>query len=184
MMSTAPHGWQPDSRLEDEARRLYGEMTGLTLEAQLFASTRMAGRTAGLFRPGAPPCIALSRRYLASCSAQERRDLLLHELAHYHLWRLGLRRAGHGPPFRALMRQWGFSRYPNADIMQALRRPDTSVRLLFVCPVGHEHWLRRRPKSQEISCGICSRRFDRSYLLRDTGVRRAAVQEPSHRSRS
>ena len=184
MMSTTPQGWQPDGQLQDEAASLYAAMTGLLLSAQLYISHRMAGRTAGLFHPGPPPRIALSQRYLESCSLEERRDLLLHELAHYHLWRLGLRREGHGPRFHAIMRQWGFSRYPNVDIMRELRGPDTSARLLFVCPSGHEHWLRRRPKSEDISCGICSRHFDRRYLLRDTGVRLAPVQEPPRRSRS
>ena len=185
MSRAVPRGWQEaPAALQEELAQLYAAMTGQVLGAEVWLSPRMAGRTAGAFHPGPPPRVALSRAYLARCSSQERRDLMLHELAHYHLWRLGLRRAGHGAEFRALMRRWGFGRYPNADILRGLRRPDASQGLLYVCPAGHEHWLRRRPKSRELSCGICSRRFDRRYLLRDTGVRREAAQEPSPRSRS
>ncbi len=184
MSRPVPRGWRRDQVLQRELADLYAARTGERLDAEGWLSPRMAARTAGVFQPGTPPRIALSQAYLALCSPRERQDLMLHELAHFHLWRSGLRRAGHGPPFAALMRQWGFARYPNAELLRRLRPADTAPRLLYVCPAGHEHWLRRPPKSRDISCGLCSRRFDRRYLLRDTGMRRAAWQEPPAESRS
>ncbi len=184
MSRPAPRGWRRDPDLQRELGDLYFARTGERLDAECWLSPRMAARTAGVFQPGEPARIALSQAYLALCSVRERLDLMLHELAHYHLWRHGQRRAGHGPAFAALMRAWGFVRYPNAEILRQLRRADTAPRLLYVCPAGHEHWLRRPPRSRDISCGLCSRRFDRRHLLRDTGVRRAAWQEPPQGSRS
>ncbi len=184
MTGSAPRGWRHDPGLETDAAELYRATTGQTLDAEVWLSPRMAGHTAGVFQGGPPPRIALSQAYLERCTLEERRDLMLHELAHYHLWRLGRRRAGHGAEFRTLMRTWRFSRYPNAEILQNLRRPDTVPRILYVCPAGHEHWLRPRSNGREISCGLCSRRFDRRHLLRDTGIQRIPGQEAPHRSRS
>ncbi len=184
MTAPAPRGWLRDFTLQAELAALYAARTSYEFQAEAWLSPRMAGRTAGVFQPGPPPRIGLSQAYLARCSPSERHDLMLHELAHYHLWRLGHRRAGHGPQFRALMRAWQFSRYPNAEILRGLCPRDAAPRLLYVCPVGHEHWLRRAPRAREVSCGLCSRTFDRRFLLRDTGVRRILTQEPPARSRS
>jgi predicted SprT family Zn-dependent metalloprotease len=184
MTAQAPRGWLRDDALRAELAALYAARTGQRLEAEAWLSPRMAGRTAGVFQPGPPPRIALSQAYLSRCSPLEREDLMLHELAHYHLWRLGLPRAGHGAPFRALMRAWQFSRYPSAEILRGLRPKDSSPRLLYVCPAGHEHWLRRPPKAREVSCGRCCRTFDRRFLLRDTGIRSVTTQERPAKSRS
>jgi predicted SprT family Zn-dependent metalloprotease len=184
MSATLPRGWRRDAMLQQEAADLYRARTGQALDAELCLSPRMAGRTAGVFRPGTPPRIALSRAYLELCDAAARRELILHELAHYHLWRQGLRRGGHGQPFRALMRAWGFGRYPDQDVLHRLRPVDLGPHLLYVCPNGHQHWLRRPPRSREVSCGLCSRRFDRRYLLRDTGVRQAPSQELFEKGRT
>lgn len=183
MTRPLPRGWREDDRLQQELAALYLAVAGAPLAARACLSSRMGARTAGAFHPGPPARIALSARYLQLCSPLERRDLMLHELAHYHLWRQGLARSGHGPAFHELMRVWGFSRYPSAEVLGRLRPPDTRPLLLFVCPAGHEHWLRRPPGRRLLSCGVCSRRFDRRHLLRDTGVRRLP-QEPARASRS
>ena len=169
-MSAAPRGWRPAANVAQELAALAQELGCPPVAAEVYLSPRMAARTAGAFHPGPPPRIAFSAGYLALCSPEERRDLMLHELAHYELWRRGFPRAGHGPLFRAMMREWGFSRRPSAAVLAELPHAPPG-RLLFVCPAGHEHWLRQAPR-RAVSCGLCSRRFDRRHLLRDTGVRR------------
>jgi predicted SprT family Zn-dependent metalloprotease len=133
----------------------------------------MAARTAGLYRErGGRHEIVLSERYLELATGAQRDDLIRHELAHYHLARLGFPRAGHGPRFRQLMQAWRFSRFPDARILQLIAAKQESLRHLYLCPSGHEHWLRRHPRRRAVSCGLCSPAFDGRYRLRYSGVSR------------
>ena len=168
-----PHGHEAAPDLTAQAHAIYRELTGLACLADVYLSARMGARTAGLYR-GADGThrIVLSRRYLARASQAQAEDLIRHELAHYHLAVTGHPRAGHGAPFRQLMRAWAFARFPDREILRAIAQEQPRLRHLYLCPAGHEHWLARHPGRRQLSCAICAPSFDRRHRLRFSGVSR------------
>jgi predicted SprT family Zn-dependent metalloprotease len=179
-LRSAPRGCEPAPDLTDELRALYRRLTGAECLADVYLSPRMGTRTAGQYRstPNGHQ-IVLSRRYLRLASRQQAEDLMLHELAHYHLAVTGHPYAGHGALFRALMRAWSFPRFPDREILRTIAGQTPRVRHLYLCPAGHEHWLSRHPRRRAVSCALCSPRYDRRYRLRYSGVseRRGPIQE-------
>lgn len=160
--------WREDPHLTELTRSLYWERIGQPFLGQVYYNPRYGSHTGGSALPGVPPeesVILVNPRYVdVSPHPQETlRDLLLHELAHYHLYTLGLIPHSHRHPlFRALMAEWGFSRYSDGQIMATLAPPP---RYRYRCPNGHEV-LRRRPYRTPHSCGQCTRRYNPAFPLR------------------
>lgn len=111
-------------------------------------------------------------RYLASrYDDDEIHQILLHEVAHA----LAGARAGHGPSWRAVARELGYVGKRLHDGAVA----DELAPWVGSCPRGHLHYRYRRPAKQ-LSCGRCSRRFSRDFLIewrhRDVTAARAAAR--------
>ncbi len=166
-----PRGCTPSPDLTAELRAIYRRLTGEECLVEVYLSARMATRTAGLYRkmPSGHQ-IVLSQRYLQLASQQQAEDLMRHELAHYHLAVTRRPGAGHGAPFRALMRAWSFSLFPDREILRSIARQTSRLRHLYLCPAGHEHWLARHPRRRALSCALCSPRYDRRHRLSYSGV--------------
>ncbi len=157
--------------LTAQAHAIYRSLTGEDCAAIVLRSARMRARTAGHYRcADGKHLIVLSARYLEQASSAQREDLLRHELAHYHLAEKGHPRAGHGPLFRALQREWGFERFPDRELMRRIAAASPRLRHLYLCPAGHEHWLTRHPGRKAVSCAICAQRYDRRHRLRYSGT--------------
>jgi predicted SprT family Zn-dependent metalloprotease len=100
--------------------------------------------------------ISVSKYLAARYSTDEVEQTLLHEIAHA----LAGPQAGHGDVWLVLARSIGYrgSRTHHGEIAQEV------ARWSGVCPNGHPTVRFRRPK-RDMSCGRCSRRFDRRYLI-------------------
>lgn len=163
--------WVEDPRLTELTRTLYRERSGSPFLGQVYYNPRFGARTGGRAHPGRRPdrleeaVILVNPRYVAASPDPNRtlQDLLLHELAHYHLYALGIVAHDHRHPlFLALMAEWGFSRYSDGEVLQTLKSPP---RYLYRCPSGHEY-PRQRPFRNRVSCGVCARGFNPAFLLR------------------
>lgn len=100
--------------------------------------------------------ITVSRHLAERFDDDEIHQTLLHEVAHA----LAGPGTGHGPEWRAIARDLGYvgGRTHSGPIA------DERARWSGRCPAGHEHVRFRRPASP-VSCGTCSRRFDRRHLI-------------------
>jgi len=100
--------------------------------------------------------ISLSSHLMPLWTEDQRRDTILHEIAHaltpgdHHgpAWRTMCRKIGANPD-----RTWG-------------RNGERSVELPWkgTCPNGHEHGMTRKPK-RDYCCMLCTRKFDSNYLI-------------------
>jgi predicted SprT family Zn-dependent metalloprotease len=100
--------------------------------------------------------ITVSRYFVAEYDDDEIHQVLLHEVAHA----LAGPRAGHGPRWRAIADELGYVGKTTVDKSVA----DDLAPWVGTCPRGHVHYRYRRP-SRDLSCGKCSRRFSREFLI-------------------
>lgn len=101
--------------------------------------------------------ITLSRYLAAKHPLEAMRQTLLHEVAHA----IAGHAAGHGPVWRATATRLGYT----GGTTHALEVATEFARWIGTCPNGHEVVRFRRPTARARSCGSCSRRFDRRYLI-------------------
>lgn len=100
--------------------------------------------------------ITVSKHLAERVDDDEIHQTLLHEVAHA----LAGPGTGHGPEWRAIARDLGYIGGRTHTGPIAEERARWSGR----CPAGHEHVRFRRPATP-VSCGTCSRRFDRRHLI-------------------
>jgi hypothetical protein len=120
---------------------------------------RRAGETT-VWRDGRPGMITLSAPLMSLWTPEQRRDVILHEIAH------ALRGAsgGHDARWRAICHRIGADparEYETAE-HASLPFPWTGT-----CPNGHKHGRDRLPRGRDPrrSCTQCSDRFDTRYLI-------------------
>lgn len=99
--------------------------------------------------------ITLSRHFVENGDWELVRATTLHEIAHALV---GPGKA-HGPEWKAQARALGID--PRATTHEA---PEIPAKYVGTCPNGHTHKRHRRPRRQ-LSCSLCSPRFDRRYLI-------------------
>ena len=100
--------------------------------------------------------LSLSSHLMPLWTEVQRRDVILHEIA--HALTPG---AGHGPAWQAMCRQIG------ADPSRTWgHNGEASAELPWkgTCPNGHEHGMARRP-ARNHSCRLCSNRYESRYLI-------------------
>lgn len=100
--------------------------------------------------------ITLSRHLTARYDDATNHQTLLHEIAHA----LVGPEVGHGRAWLAAARRLGYTggvRHSGEAAVELARWAGT-------CPAGHVLHRFRRP-TRELSCGRCSRRFDRAHLV-------------------
>lgn len=96
-------------------------------------------------------------RYLASrYEDDEVHQILLHEVAHA----IAGPRAGHGPRWLATARELGYEGKRTHSGTVA----DDLAPWVGTCPNGHVHYRYRKP-NRAMSCGGCSRGFNRDHLI-------------------
>lgn len=100
--------------------------------------------------------ITVSRHLAARYEDDEVHQILLHEVAHA----LAGPRAGHGPTWRRVARELG---YTGSRLHHGAAATDRA-RWHGTCPAGHEHVRFRRP-NRPLACGVCSRRFSRANVI-------------------
>ena len=100
--------------------------------------------------------IRLSRPFAELWGPEGMRDTILHEIAHA----LAGHKAGHGPAWRAVCLRIGAA--PERCIPADAELPE--MRYTGTCPNGHVTQKQRIP-ARERSCGHCTPRFDRRYLI-------------------
>ena len=104
--------------------------------------------------------ISLSRPIAELWGPEGMRDTVLHEIAHA----LAGHKAGHGREWRAVCRQIGAK--PERCYTAGESTPLPPAKYTGTCPNGHTLYRQRlNPKARPQSCGLCSRRFDRRYLI-------------------
>lgn len=102
--------------------------------------------------------ITLSRYLAAKHPIDAMHQTLLHEIAHAQAGHT----AAHGPEWRSVARQLGYT----GGTTHTLEVATEFAKWLGTCPNGHEVHRFRRPKTNTTrSCGRCSPRFDRRYLI-------------------
>lgn len=100
--------------------------------------------------------ITVSRYLVPLLDDDEIHQTLLHEVAHA----MAGSQAGHGASWRRVARQLGYvgdARHPNQG-------PVELAPWVGTCPSGHEVFRYRKP-SRDMSCGVCSRGFNRAFLI-------------------
>jgi hypothetical protein len=110
--------------------------------------------------------IGLSK-LLLHCTQDAIFDVISHEVAHAivgrghnhdYVWRaMHIKLGGSGE------RAGNNDHFINGNETANMIRKETA-KYIAVCPNGHVHYYSRLPKSER-SCGLCSRRFDRRFLL-------------------
>ena len=100
--------------------------------------------------------ITVSRYFIAQATADEFRQVLLHEIAHA----LAGPATGHGPVWRRTARSIGYTgrRTLGKDFAGDL------AAWVGTCPGGHSHRRFRKPK-HTASCSKCWPRFDARYVI-------------------
>jgi len=100
--------------------------------------------------------ISVSRHLAARYDDAEVHQVLLHEVAHA----LAGPRAGHGPRWRAVAGELGYTggRVHDGEVATEL------APWVGTCPVGHDHYRYRRP-TRPLACGRCARRYDPLNLI-------------------
>ncbi|PJJ73311.1 SprT-like family protein [Diaminobutyricimonas aerilata] len=107
--------------------------------------------------------ITVSRHLASRFEDDEIHQVLLHEVAHA----MAGPRAGHGPRWKAIAREIGYTgkRLHDGEIATEL------APWVGTCPAGHVHYRYRRP-ARPLACGRCSRRYDPAHAI--DWVKRAA----------
>lgn len=100
--------------------------------------------------------ITVSRYLAAGFSADDARQVLLHEIAHA----IAGHRAAHGPRWKAVAARIGYT----GDRVWRGEVHTQAAPWIGTCPAGHEHDRFRRP-SAAVSCGRCSKRFTPAALI-------------------
>lgn len=100
--------------------------------------------------------ITVSRHLAAGFSADDARQVLLHEIAHA----VAGHKAAHGPRWKAIAVRIG---YTGDRVWRGEVHTDAAP-WIGTCPAGHEHYRFRRPSGTH-SCGRCSRRFSSAALI-------------------
>ena len=100
--------------------------------------------------------ITVSRYLAARYEDDEIHQVLLHEVAHA----MAGQGSGHGPRWKKIAREIGYEggRLHHGEVADEL------APWVGACPAGHEFFRYRKP-TRAMSCGKCSRRFDRSNLI-------------------
>lgn len=109
--------------------------------------------------------ISFSREVLPHASEEEVRNTALHEVAHY----IAGGHAGHGPIWARVMRSLGGN--PERSLNMSGTGYKQKVNWIGSCPGGHKHERQRLTagmREGKHSCGQCSPRFDRAYIIRWT----------------
>lgn len=115
--------------------------------------------------------ITLSARLVALYSADQVREVVLHEVAHA----LAGAAAGHGPRWRRLAQEIGASGHRCIDASA----PRVEGAWAGVCPAGHRSTRHRRPV-RVVSCALCSPRFDLEHLVEWTHHGAPATPHPRY----
>jgi len=100
--------------------------------------------------------ISVSRYLAASFEDDAIHQVLLHEVAHA----LAGARAGHGPRWRSIAAELGYSGGRTHDGPIAAER----ARWIGTCPAGHEFVRFRRPAGP-VSCSRCGRGYDPAHRI-------------------
>ncbi|WP_375400939.1 SprT-like domain-containing protein [uncultured Amnibacterium sp.] len=100
--------------------------------------------------------ITVSRHLAAGFSADDARQVLLHEIAHA----IAGHTAAHGPRWKAVAARLG---YTGDRVWRGEVQTDAAP-WIGSCPAGHEHHRFRRPSGTH-SCGRCSKRFSSAALI-------------------
>lgn len=100
--------------------------------------------------------ITVSRHIAAISSDDDIHQVLLHEVAHA----LAGSKAGHGARWKRISQQLG---YVGSRLYDGPAATDLA-RWVGTCPNGHLVYRYRRP-SRPLSCGQCTRGFDRRFLI-------------------
>jgi predicted SprT family Zn-dependent metalloprotease len=100
--------------------------------------------------------ITLSRHLALRFAATDVDQVVVHEVAHA----LAGPEAGHGPRWRAIARELGYtgSRLHDGPIASEL------APWVGACPAGHEHFRYRKP-TRPMACARCSRRYDPAFTI-------------------
>ena len=148
----------------DRVRRWAHALLELHLDESWSFGFDNAARRAGLCDFGKKR-ITVSRHLAARFDDDRIHQVLLHEVAHA----LAGAGAGHGPRWREIARDLGYVGGTTHDGPIASER----ARWRGSCPAGHSFVRFRRP-GREVSCGRCSRRFDRNAVITWVDVRQHA----------
>ena len=100
--------------------------------------------------------ISLSRYFVDLHTIDEIEQVMLHEIAHA----LAGPKAGHGPKWKRIATEIGY----NHVKISGEEIGNATAKLIGTCPNGHTVYRHRKPKT-ELSCSICSTRFDRRFLI-------------------
>lgn len=101
--------------------------------------------------------ITISKYLVSIHSIDESRQVMLHEIAHA----LSGKAAGHGKKWLQTAKAIGY----RAEKFSGQEIAEQTAPWVGHCPAGHEHFRYRKPRG-ESSCGVCSRGFSRSNLIR------------------
>jgi SprT protein len=104
--------------------------------------------------------ILLSVPFTLANGIEQTEDTILHEIAHA----LAGYKAGHGPEWKRMCRRVGANPSRLAHDAEHL---ESEYKLISICPNGHKKFASKQPKGER-SCGSCSRKFDRRFLLKFT----------------
>ncbi|MGO2062556.1 SprT-like domain-containing protein [Leucobacter sp. UCMA 4100] len=109
--------------------------------------------------------ITVSRYFTEQATQEEFTQVVLHEIAHA----LAGADAGHGPEWAVTARALGYSGARTLETPFAREK----AAWLGSCPGGHDHYRYRRP-TRPLSCSLCSKRFDKRFLIEWTFVPHSA----------
>ena len=139
----------------DRVRRWADALIALHLDASWTFGFDSAKTRAGLCNYTAKR-ITVSRYLAARYADDEIHQVLLHEVAHA----MAGSPAGHGPRWKSIAAGLGYEGKRLHDGAIA----DELAPWVGTCPGGHTHYRYRRP-ARALSCGKCSRRFDRANAI-------------------
>ena len=100
--------------------------------------------------------IGLSRHYVEHYDLASVHQTILHEIAHA----LAGPEAGHGKEWKKIASRIGY-RHEKID-GEAISK--ATAKLVGTCPAGHILYRHRKPRTP-LSCGICSKNFDKRFLI-------------------
>ncbi len=175
----SPLDGHPGGELRAWADELALAHFGMRFPGQVQLAPRLRYR-AGDFTP-ATVTIRISGPYLARYGAEAARQVLLHELCHWWLYREGIPHRENGAVFQSLLRVHGAP--ARARALPRAPRRGTAV---YVCPRCHARYQLRSGRAR--ACGHCCRRwaagrFDRRFVLvleRRGGAQPGDTSEPPH----
>lgn len=106
--------------------------------------------------------IGLSALVFPQLKEESAFNTVTHEIAHA----IAGNKAGHGLEWQRIHRELGGNGqrlYTEKSFIDE-KRPDKLIPWIGTCPNGHQHHKYRRP-TKPVSCGECSRQFDKRYLI-------------------